>query len=62
MMSNGYEEAFGLFLETKAYDGAESALFDIVRLAFEAGWKAAGGELPVPQRIFELVECGPREH
>lgn len=61
MMSNDYEKAFGLFVETKEYDGAESALFDIVRLSFEAGWKAAGGEPPVPHRIFELVNCKAEE-
>lgn len=62
MMSNEYEGAFGKFLETAEYNALEGALFDIVRLSFEAGWKAAGGEPPVPQRIFELVNCKTEEH
>ena len=56
MMNNTFEEAFSSFLDRREYDEAESALFEMVRIAFLAGWKAAGGELPVPQRIFSLVE------
>lgn len=58
MMNNTFEEAFSSFLDRREYDEAESALFEMVRIAFLAGWKAAGGELPVPQRIFSLVEGG----
>jgi hypothetical protein len=61
MMSNEFEAAFADFLDRREYDGAEAALFDLVRTAFLAGWKAAGGEPPVPQKIFQLVECGGRE-
>lgn len=43
MMSNEFEEAFSEFLDRQTYDEAESALFDVVRAAFLAGWKAAGG-------------------
>ena len=28
----------------------------MVRVSFEAGWKAAGGEPPLPHKIFELVQ------
>ena len=52
MMSNDFEEAFGSFLERKEYDEAESALFAMVRTAFLAGWKAAGGDPPTPQTLF----------
>ena len=65
MMSNDFEEAFSNFLERREYDEAESALFSMVRTAFLAGWNAAGGEPPSPQKIFELVRCGdgdPRIH
>ena len=58
MMSNDFEEAFSNFLERKEYDEAESALFSMVRIAFLAGWKAAGGEPPSPQKTFELIRCG----
>jgi len=27
----------------------------MVRISFAAGWLAAGGELPAPQKIFEIV-------
>jgi hypothetical protein len=57
MMSNDFEAAFANFLDRREYDGAEAALFDMVRAAFLAGWKAAGGEPPMPQKIFQLVEC-----
>lgn len=56
-MSNDFEEAFSSFLERKEYDEAESALFAMVRISFLAGWKAAGGEPPTPQRLFELIQC-----
>lgn len=58
MMSNDFEEAFSNFLERREYDEAENALFAMVRIAFLAGWKAAGGEPPSPQKIFELIRCG----
>lgn len=58
MMSNDFEEAFSNFLERREYDEAQSALFAMVRIAFLAGWNAAGGEPPSPQKIFELIHCG----
>ena len=58
MMSNDFEEAFSNFLERREYDEAESALFAMVRTAFLAGWKAAGGDPPQPHKIFEVYRCG----
>ncbi|MDE6456757.1 MAG: hypothetical protein K2L38_12865 [Dysosmobacter sp.] len=58
MMSNDFEKAFSSFLERKEYDEAENALFAMVHIAFLAGWKAAEGEPPVPQKLFELIRCG----
>ena len=46
MMDNEFEAAFSCFLERHEYDDAESVLFEIVRAAFLAGWRAAGGECP----------------
>ena len=60
MMSNDFEEAFGSFLDRREYDEAESALFEMVRTAFLAGWKAAGGDPPQPQKIFQVIHCSPR--
>ena len=61
MMNQDFEEAFSCFLDRREYDEAESALFEMVRIAFLAGWKAAGGEMPGPQRIFQLIESGKKE-
>ena len=55
-MNNDFEEAFSNFLERREYDDAEAALFSMVRTAFLAGWKAAGGEPPAAQRLFELMD------
>ena len=56
MMSNKFEAAFSSFLDRHEYDDAESALFDIVRAAFLAGWRAAGGEGPQAERVFQILE------
>ena len=55
MQSGGFEKAFGDFLDRREYDQAENALFAMVRIAFLAGWKAAGGDPPQPQKVFQLV-------
>ena len=55
MHSNDFEKAFGDFVERREYDQAENALFAMVRIAFKAGWLAAGGEPPQPQKIFQLI-------
>ena len=49
-----FEKAFSDFLERREYDQAENALFAMVRIAFVAGWKAAGCDPPKPQKILEL--------
>ena len=55
MYSNDFEEAFGNFLDRTEYDKAANALFAITRAAFQAGWLAACGQPPVPQKLFELI-------
>lgn len=55
MMSNDFEKAFSDFLDRREYDQAENALFAMVRIAFLAGWKAAGGDAPPPQRVIRLM-------
>lgn len=55
MYSNDFESAFSQFLETREYDEAENILFSAMRQAFIAGWLAAGGEPPVPAKIFQLL-------
>lgn len=55
MNSNEFEKAFSDFLDRHEYDEAENYLFSMVRIAFLAGWQAAGGTPPQPERIFELL-------
>ena len=54
MQSDAFEKAFGDFLDRREYDQAENALFSMVRVAFLAGWRAAGGDPPPPQKILQL--------
>lgn len=58
MMTNDFEKAFGDFLDRREYDQAENALFAMVRIAFLAGWNAAGGDPPQPQKIFQIMHKG----
>ena len=46
MESNTFEKAFGDFIDRHEYDEVQSALFDVVRYAFKAGWESAGGNPP----------------
>ena len=55
MESNPFEQAFADFIDRREYDEAQSALFDLVRISFKAGWKAAGGDPPPPQPVIRLV-------
>ena len=54
-MKVDFERAFSDFLDRREYDQAENALFAMVRISFLAGWKAAGGDPPPPQKVFTLV-------
>ena len=60
-MSNAFEAAFDALLERPEYDDAQQAQFDLVRAAFLAGWMAAGGEPPQPERIFQILPPEARE-
>ena len=55
-MSDEFEKAFGDFLDRREYDDAENALMEMVRIAFLAGWRAAGGEPPQPQPVFKIIK------
>lgn len=58
--TNDFEAAFSQFLDRHEYDEAENALFAMVRIAFSAGWQAAGGAPPQSERIYELLPpCPP---
>ena len=43
-MSDAFEKSFSDFLDSSQYDQAAEALFSMVRIAYIAGWKAAGGD------------------
>lgn len=60
MMGNEFEAALSAFLDRHEYDDAENALFEIVRAAFLAGWRAAGGEGPQAERFFGFW-TGPKK-
>lgn len=55
MRGKDFEEAFSDFLDRREYDQAENALFSMVRIAFAAGWNAAGGKPPKPQKVLRLM-------
>lgn len=55
MQTNDFEKAFSDFIDRREYDHAENALFSMIRIAFLAGWKAAGGETPPPHKIFHII-------
>jgi len=55
MKSNTFEKAFGNFIDRREYDEAQNALFNVVRIAFTAGWESAGGNPPEPQPVIQLL-------
>ncbi len=50
-----FEKALDDFLDRREYDQAANALYSMVRIAFLAGWKAAGGNPPKPQKVVEML-------
>ena len=57
-MSNEFEKALDDFLAGTDSDEAHQALYDIIRAAFLAGWRTAGGDPPQEQKLFELIPSG----
>lgn len=49
MYTDEFEQAFSAFLDSREYDQAEEALFSLLRRAFAAGWRAAGGTPEQPR-------------
>ena len=52
------KKALDAFLEGAEADEAHQALYDIIRAAFLAGWRSAGGDPPQEQKLFELIPGG----
>lgn len=61
MQSNDFEDAFSQFLARHEYDEAENYLFSMVRISFAAGWRAAGGDPPREERLFQLLDFTKKE-
>lgn len=61
MHSNDFEHAFSEFIDRREYDEAEEYLFSMIRIAFTAGWNAAGGTPPTSERLFQLISGGNAE-
>jgi len=59
--SNDFEKAYANFIDRREYDEAQNALFMMVRTSFTAGWQAAGGDLPTPHKIFDLLPKKDKE-
>ena len=51
-----FEKAFDGFIDRREYGQATNALFSMIRIAFTAGWLAAGGEAPRLQKILKLIQ------
>ena len=49
-----FEKAFQTFKKNGEYDLAQSAINDLAKSAFAAGWNAAGGFPPQPTLITKL--------
>ena len=48
----------GLNDSKKLSEKKREALYDIIRAAFLAGWRSAGGDPPQEQKLFELIPGG----
>ena len=58
MLNEKFEESFAEFLAGNDYDQAEGYLFSVARLAFAAGWEAAGGSSTGLEQEFAVVIRG----
>jgi len=59
--SNTFEKAFSDFIDRREYDEAQNALFTMVRISFQAGWKAAGGDPTPSQPVLQLITNAPQK-
>ena len=61
-----FEKCLSDFIDRREYDQAANALLSMVKIAFKAGWLAAGGNPPPPQKVVELIrprhELPPEGH
>ncbi len=50
-----FEKAFSDFLDSRSYDDADNAMFQLSRDSFEAGWKAACGQSVESDAVLRLI-------
>jgi len=52
-----FEGLFSDFLDSTEYDRAEGAVFSLMRMAFKAGWLAAGGKPTIFPEVTQLLDA-----
>lgn len=55
MHNDHFEKKFDEFLGAKEFDGWETALFRLIRAAFEAGWKAGREEEQTEETAEKVI-------
>ena len=55
MHNDHFEKKFDEFLSAKEFDGWETALFRLIRAAFEAGWKAGREEEQTEETAEKII-------
>ena len=55
MHNDHFEKKFDEFLGAKEFDGWETALFRLIRAAFEAGWKAGREEEQTEETVEKVI-------
>ena len=55
MHHDHFEKKFDEFLSAKEFDGWETALFRLIRAAFEAGWKAGREEEQTEETAEKVI-------
>ena len=59
MHNDHFEKKFDEFLGAKEFDGWETALFRLIRAAFEAGWKAGREEEQTEEKVIPFRNGNP---
>ena len=62
MHSDHFEKKFDEFLGAKEFDGWETALFRLIRAAFEAGWKAGREEEQTEETAEKVIPFRTVKH
>lgn len=52
---DAFEKDFGQFIDSLKYDEFEGILFNLVRDAYMAGYRKAGGTVPANQPVFRII-------